>query len=92
MCGAGLALLGHIDEKFVEVVDVYEPLESGQRDKCYISKGCAPSLILASATMEIVVMCWLPFSTPNQSSPTGICTCIACALGCQTQDVSLLQQ
>ncbi|CAL5222149.1 g4472 [Coccomyxa viridis] len=35
----GLALLGHIDEKFIEVVDVYEPLESGQRDKCYISKG-----------------------------------------------------
>ena len=38
---AGLALLGHIDEKFVDVVDVYEPLESGQRDKCFISKGCA---------------------------------------------------
>ncbi|CAK0786781.1 Rab GDP dissociation inhibitor beta [Coccomyxa viridis] len=35
----GLALLGHIDEKFVDVVDVYEPLESGQRDKCFISKG-----------------------------------------------------
>ena len=40
-CRAGLALLGHIDEKFVDVVDVYEPLESGQRDKCFISKGCA---------------------------------------------------
>lgn len=40
MCAAGLGLLGHIDEKFVNVVDVYEPLESGQRDKCFISKGC----------------------------------------------------
>ena len=40
-CCAGLALLGHIDEKFVDVMDVYEPLESGQRDKCFISKGCA---------------------------------------------------
>ncbi len=37
---AGLALLGPIDEKFVDVVDVYEPLESGQRDMCFISKGC----------------------------------------------------
>jgi Rab GDP dissociation inhibitor len=26
---AGLALLGHVDEKFVEVVDVYEPLGDG---------------------------------------------------------------
>lgn len=36
---AGLALLGSIDEKFVEVTDVYEPNESGQRDKAFISKG-----------------------------------------------------
>lgn len=39
MTAAGLAMLGPIDEKFVEVVDVFEPLESGQRDKSYISKG-----------------------------------------------------
>lgn len=36
---AGLQLLGKIDEKFVEVVDVHEPLESGQRDGCFISRG-----------------------------------------------------
>ncbi|KAL6782413.1 hypothetical protein ACKKBG_A06680 [Auxenochlorella protothecoides x Auxenochlorella symbiontica] len=36
---AGLQLLGKIDEKFVEVVDVFEPLESGQRDGCFISRG-----------------------------------------------------
>ncbi|PRW44504.1 Rab GDP dissociation inhibitor [Chlorella sorokiniana] len=35
----GLQLLGKIDEKFVEVVDVYEPVEDGSRDKAYISKG-----------------------------------------------------
>ena len=35
----GLALLGHVDEKFVEVVDVYEPLEDGTADKAFISKG-----------------------------------------------------
>jgi hypothetical protein len=28
---AGLQMLGRIDEKFVEVVDVYEPLEDGRR-------------------------------------------------------------
>ena len=36
---AGLALLGSVDEKFVEVTDVYEPNESGQMDKAFISKG-----------------------------------------------------
>ncbi|KAF5842230.1 GDP dissociation inhibitor [Dunaliella salina] len=35
----GLALLGPIDDKFVEVRDVFEPLENGKRDQCYISKG-----------------------------------------------------
>ncbi|KDD75407.1 Rab GDP dissociation inhibitor [Helicosporidium sp. ATCC 50920] len=35
----GLGLLGRIDEMFVEVADVYEPDESGQRDKCFISRG-----------------------------------------------------
>ena len=45
---AGLALLGPIDEKFVSVVDVHEPLQSGQRDKCFISKGCACAPFLHS--------------------------------------------
>eukprot|EP00798_Chlamydomonas_sp_ICE-L_P022390 gene22390-29499_t len=35
----GLALLGKIDEKFVEVRDIYEPLQDGTADKCFISKG-----------------------------------------------------
>ena len=39
LVGAGLALLGSVDEKFVEVTDLYEPNESGQRDKAFISKG-----------------------------------------------------
>ena len=37
---AGLQLLGHVDEQFVEVVDVFEPLEDGSRDKAFISKVC----------------------------------------------------
>jgi Rab GDP dissociation inhibitor len=35
----GLALLGAIDEKFIEVTDVYEPLEDGKRERAFISKG-----------------------------------------------------
>jgi len=35
----GLSLLGHINEKFVEIVDVYEPLDDGKTDRVYISKG-----------------------------------------------------
>lgn len=35
----GLALLGHVDEKFMEVVDLYEPLDDGRNDKAFISKG-----------------------------------------------------
>ncbi|GAX81349.1 hypothetical protein CEUSTIGMA_g8780.t1 [Chlamydomonas eustigma] len=35
----GLALLGPIDDKFIEVQDVYEPIADGRSDKCFISKG-----------------------------------------------------
>jgi len=36
---AGLSLLGHVDEKFVEVVDVHDPLEDGTADKAFVSRG-----------------------------------------------------
>ena len=36
---AGLALLGPVEEKFVEVTDIMEPLSSGQQDGAFISKG-----------------------------------------------------
>ncbi|KAK9835323.1 hypothetical protein WJX81_002020 [Elliptochloris bilobata] len=36
---SGLALLGQIDEKFTEVVDVLEPLASGSQDRAFISRG-----------------------------------------------------
>lgn len=32
-------MLGHIEEKFIEVVDTYEPVGDGSVDKCYISKS-----------------------------------------------------
>ena len=36
---AGLKALGPVDEMFMEVVDVREPRESGDRDRCFISRG-----------------------------------------------------
>ena len=36
---AGLALLGPIEEKFVEVTDLYVPKEDGTKDMAYISRG-----------------------------------------------------
>ncbi|KAG2453118.1 hypothetical protein HYH02_002448 [Chlamydomonas schloesseri] len=36
---AGLALLGPVEEKFIEVRDICEPLDDGTKDKAFISKG-----------------------------------------------------
>ena len=37
---AGLALLGKIDEQFIEVTPVYEPNSDGKAENAYISKVC----------------------------------------------------
>ena len=34
----GLQLLGAIDEYFVQVSDVMEPMNDGSQDRCYISR------------------------------------------------------
>ena len=39
MSDAGLALLGPIEEKFVDVTDLYVPKEDGTKDKAFISRG-----------------------------------------------------
>ena len=36
---AGLALLGPIEEKFVEVTDLFVPKDDGTKDRAYISRG-----------------------------------------------------
>ena len=36
---AGLALLGPIEEKFVDVTDLFVPKEDGTKDKAFISRG-----------------------------------------------------
>lgn len=34
----GLALLGHIDEKIIDMYDMYEPVNDSSLDNCFISK------------------------------------------------------
>lgn len=36
-----LALLGNVDEYFIDIKDVMEPLDTGIGSKCFISKGMA---------------------------------------------------
>lgn len=39
----GIQLLGPIDDVFVEVIDIREPLEDGRRDRCFVSRGYDPT-------------------------------------------------
>lgn len=50
----GLALLGPIDEKFVSVVDVHEPLEDGSKDGCFISKGYDPTTHFETTVEDVL--------------------------------------
>lgn len=50
----GLALLGAIEDKFVEVKDVFEPLEDGKKDGAYISRGYDPSTHFESTVDDVL--------------------------------------
>lgn len=50
----GLALLGPIDEKFVYVSDIYEPLTDGTKDKVFISKSYDATSHFESATDDVL--------------------------------------
>jgi len=39
---AGINLLGKIDEMFISIRDIYEPLEDGRKDQVFISKSFDP--------------------------------------------------
>lgn len=52
----GLALLGPVDEKFVEVVDVHEPLGDGSSDGCFISKGYDATTHFESTVDDVLDM------------------------------------
>mmetsp|Transcript_9564 Transcript_9564/g.16904 ORF Transcript_9564/g.16904 Transcript_9564/m.16904 type:complete len:445 (+) Transcript_9564:56-1390(+) len=52
----GLALLGPVDEKFVEVRDLYEPIEDGTRDKTFISKGYDATSHFETTVEDVLAM------------------------------------
>eukprot|EP01024_Parvocaulis_polyphysoides_P030116 TRINITY_DN2735_c0_g2_i1.p1 TRINITY_DN2735_c0_g2~~TRINITY_DN2735_c0_g2_i1.p1 ORF type:complete len:513 (-),score=52.32 TRINITY_DN2735_c0_g2_i1:746-2242(-) len=52
----GFALLGPIDEQFIQVIDIQEPLEDGQKDKCFISKGYDPTTHFETTVEDVLDM------------------------------------
>mmetsp|Transcript_8318 Transcript_8318/g.30693 ORF Transcript_8318/g.30693 Transcript_8318/m.30693 type:complete len:442 (+) Transcript_8318:45-1370(+) len=52
----GLALLGNIDQKFVEVLDMQEPLSDGVADKSVISKSYDPTSHFETTVEDVLDM------------------------------------
>jgi Rab GDP dissociation inhibitor len=52
----GLQLLGAIDEYFVQVSDVMEPVSDGSEDGCYISKGYDATTHFQSTAEDVLQM------------------------------------
>lgn len=52
----GLALLGPVDEKFVEVKEIYEPTSDGSTDKCFISKGYDATTHFETTVEDVLAM------------------------------------
>ncbi|MEW5298184.1 MAG: hypothetical protein WDW36_001335 [Sanguina aurantia] len=52
----GLALLGVIDEKFIEVKDIYEPTGDGSKDAAFISKGYDPTTHFETTVEDVLDM------------------------------------
>ena len=52
----GLQLLGAIDEYFVQVSDVMEPMNDGSQDGCYISKGYDATTHFQSTVEDVLEM------------------------------------
>eukprot|EP01025_Chloroclados_australasicus_P011397 TRINITY_DN1492_c0_g1_i3.p2 TRINITY_DN1492_c0_g1~~TRINITY_DN1492_c0_g1_i3.p2 ORF type:complete len:297 (+),score=41.16 TRINITY_DN1492_c0_g1_i3:534-1424(+) len=50
----GFALLGPIEEKFVEVIDIREPLDDGTTNKCFISKGYDPTTHFETTVEDVL--------------------------------------
>lgn len=50
----GLALLGPVDQKFISVSDIHEPLADGAKDKCYISKGYDPTTHFETTVEDVL--------------------------------------
>jgi len=52
----GLALLGHIDEKFINVTDVMTPIADGKEDGCFISAGYDATTHFESTVLDVLDM------------------------------------
>jgi len=50
----GLALLGPILEKFVYILDSYEPLDDGKKDGVFISKSYDPTAHFESCCADVI--------------------------------------
>ena len=54
----GIELLGPVDDMFVEVVDIREPLEDGRRDRCFVSRGYDPTSHFESTVEDVLELYW----------------------------------
>jgi Rab GDP dissociation inhibitor len=53
---AGLALLGPIDEKIIDMYDMYEPVNDCTLDNCYISKSYDPTTHFETTVQDVLAM------------------------------------
>jgi Rab GDP dissociation inhibitor len=52
----GLALLGHIDEKIIDMYDMYEPVNDSSLDNCFISKSYDPTTHFETTVQDVLSM------------------------------------
>jgi hypothetical protein len=74
----GLQLLGRIDDRFVEVVDVFEPLGDGSEDAAFISKGYDATSHFESEIADVLDMYRRITGTPAPACRTA-CGAAVCA-------------
>ena len=74
---AGLALLGPIDEKFVEVTDLYAPLADGREDNAFISRGIPLTPLPSSpySSSPLLTLLTPPPPTSSALPLTGMTIC-----------------
>jgi Rab GDP dissociation inhibitor len=66
----GLALLGHIDAKFVSVVDVHEPLTDGSRCVLTVIKACVAACGAMVHGPLVIYTLHVPLPTPHSAAPS----------------------
>jgi Rab GDP dissociation inhibitor len=66
---AGLKIVGAVREKFVQVSDLYEPLDNGVASKCFISKSYDAATHFESVSTDILEMFERVTSAPYDFEP-----------------------